>query len=70
MRTLERNIPVMELGKNHRGAFVDMEYLDPTRVLMSFELPLAEVIVDFFDQMKSRSRGYAARPAGSARGRP
>jgi GTP-binding protein LepA len=51
---------VMELGKNHRGAFVDMEYLDPTRVLMSFELPLAEVIVDFFDQLKSRTQGYAS----------
>jgi GTP-binding protein LepA len=37
-----------------------MEYLDPQRVLLAFELPLAEVIVDFFDQMKSRSQGYAS----------
>jgi GTP-binding protein LepA len=37
-----------------------MEYLDPQRVLLSFELPLAEVIVDFFDQMKSRTQGYAS----------
>jgi GTP-binding protein LepA len=37
-----------------------MEYLDPTRVLMNFELPLAEVIVDFFDQLKSRTQGYAS----------
>jgi GTP-binding protein LepA len=37
-----------------------MEYLDATRVLMSFELPLAEVIVDFFDQLKSRTQGYAS----------
>ncbi len=51
---------LMELAKNHRGTFVDMEYLDPTRVLMSFELPLAEVIVDFYDQLKSRTQGYAS----------
>jgi GTP-binding protein LepA len=51
---------VMELGQNHRGTFLDMEYLDPTRVLMNFELPLAEVIVDFFDQLKSRTQGYAS----------
>jgi GTP-binding protein LepA len=37
-----------------------MEYLDPARVLMNFELPLAEVIVDFFDQLKSRTQGYAS----------
>ena len=37
-----------------------MEYLDPMRVLMNFELPLAEVIVDFFDQLKSRTQGYAS----------
>jgi len=51
---------LMELGKNHRGAFLAMEYLDPTRVLMTFELPLAEVIVDFYDQLKSRTQGYAS----------
>jgi GTP-binding protein LepA len=51
---------VMELGQNHRGVYLDMEYLDPTRVLMNFELPLAEVIVDFFDQLKSRTQGYAS----------
>ena len=51
---------LMELAKNHRGAFADMEYLDPTRVLMKFELPLAEVIVDFYDQLKSRTQGYAS----------
>jgi GTP-binding protein LepA len=51
---------IMELGQNHRGSFIDMEYLDPTRVLMNFELPLAEVIVDFFDQLKSRTQGYAS----------
>ncbi len=51
---------LMELVKNHRGTFADMEYLDPTRVLMNFELPLAEVIVDFYDQLKSRTQGYAS----------
>ena len=51
---------LMELGKNHRGSFVGMEYLDPTRVLMTFEAPLAEVIVDFYDQLKSRTQGYAS----------
>jgi GTP-binding protein LepA len=51
---------LMELAKNHRGTFADMEYLDPTRVLMNFELPLAEVIVDFYDQLKSRTQGYAS----------
>jgi GTP-binding protein LepA len=51
---------LIELGTNHRGNFIDMEYLDPTRVLMNFELPLAEVIVDFYDQLKSRTQGYAS----------
>ncbi len=51
---------LLELGTNRRGSFIDMEYLDPTRVLMNFELPLAEVIVDFFDQLKSRTQGYAS----------
>jgi GTP-binding protein LepA len=51
---------LMELGTNHRGDFSTMEYLDPQRVMLTFELPLAEVIVDFFDQLKSRSQGYAS----------
>jgi GTP-binding protein LepA len=51
---------MLDLGTTRRGSFVDMEYLDPTRVLMRFELPLAEVIVDFYDQLKSRSQGYAS----------
>jgi GTP-binding protein LepA len=52
--------PLMELATNRRGSFVDLEYLDPTRVLMRFELPLAELIVDFYDQLKSRTAGYAS----------
>jgi GTP-binding protein LepA len=51
---------IMELVTGRRGAFLNLEYLDPTRVLMSFEMPLAEVIVDFFDQLKSRTQGYAS----------
>jgi GTP-binding protein LepA len=51
---------LMEQATNRRGSFLNMEYLDPTRVLLTFELPLAEVIVDFFDQLKSRTQGYAS----------
>ena len=50
----------MELSTNRRGTFVNMEYLDPTRVSLHFEMPLAELIVDYFDQLKSRSQGYAS----------
>ncbi len=52
--------PLMELSTNRRGDFIDMEYLDPTRVVLHFEMPLAELIVDYFDQLKSRSQGYAS----------
>jgi GTP-binding protein LepA len=52
--------PVMELATGRRAEFQGMEYLDPTRVDMHFEMPLAELIVDFFDQLKSRSSGYAS----------
>jgi GTP-binding protein LepA len=52
--------PVMELATGRRGEFASMGYLDPTRVDMHFEMPLAELIVDFFDQLKSRSSGYAS----------
>jgi GTP-binding protein LepA len=51
---------LMELSTNRRGSFVDLEYLDPTRVLMRFELPLAELIVDYYDQLKTRTAGYAS----------
>ncbi len=51
---------LMELTKLRRGTFESMEYLDQQRVLMQFELPLAEVIVDFYDQLKSRTQGYAS----------
>jgi GTP-binding protein LepA len=51
---------LMELTKARRGTFLEMEYLDPKRVLLNFELPLGEVIVDFFDQLKTRTQGYAS----------
>ena len=51
---------LMELATNRRGTFVGMEYLDPKRVLLTFDLPLGEVIVDFYDQLKSRTQGYAS----------
>jgi GTP-binding protein LepA len=52
--------PLMELSTNRRGTFVDMEYVDPQRVMLRFEMPLAELIVDYFDQLKSRTQGYAS----------
>jgi GTP-binding protein LepA len=51
---------LMELAQNRRGVFKDMKYLTLGRTTLSYELPLAEVVTDFFDQMKSRSRGYAS----------
>ncbi len=50
----------LELGESRRGTFVDMHYLDTKRVSIVYELPLAEVIVDFFDHLKSRTKGYAS----------
>ncbi|MBD2077925.1 elongation factor 4 [Phormidium sp. FACHB-592] len=51
---------LMELSQGRRGVFKDMKYLTPGRTTLIYELPLAEVATDFFDQMKSRSRGYAS----------
>lgn len=51
---------LMELGQNRRGVFKDMKYLTQGRTTLVYEIPLAEVVTDFFDQMKSRSRGYAS----------
>jgi GTP-binding protein LepA len=52
--------PVMELCNERRGRFDHMEYLSEERPLLIYELPLAEVVVDFYDQLKSRTRGYAS----------
>jgi GTP-binding protein LepA len=51
---------LMELCQNRRGVFKDMKYLTQGRTTLVYELPLAEVVTDFFDQLKSRSRGYAS----------
>ncbi len=52
--------PIMELTTSRRGTLGTMEYLDPRRVNLHFEMPLAELIVDFYDQLKGRSSGYAS----------
>jgi len=51
---------VMELVTKRRGVFIEQEYPSPNRVQISFEIPLSEIIIDFFDQLKSGSRGYAS----------
>ncbi|MDO4566572.1 MAG: translation elongation factor 4 [Oscillospiraceae bacterium] len=51
---------IMELCQERRGTFIDMKYLDATRVDMHYELPLGEIVYDFFDALKSRTRGYAS----------
>ena len=51
---------IMELCQNKRGTFLNMEYLEEKRVVLHYELPLNEVIYDFFDALKSKTRGYAS----------
>jgi GTP-binding protein LepA len=60
---------VMELAQTKRGDMIKMEYLSPERLELVYRIPLAEVVVDFFDQLKSRTKGYASldyEPAGYA----
>ncbi|MBI5700406.1 elongation factor 4 [Candidatus Saganbacteria bacterium] len=52
--------PLMEITNDKRGQFKGMEYLDPTRVMLNYEIPLSELISEYHDQMKSSSRGYAS----------
>lgn len=51
---------VMELCQNKRGDFINMEYLDANRVTLTYDMPLSEIVYDFFDQLKSSTRGYAS----------
>ena len=52
--------PVMELSNERRGSFDHMEYLSEDRVLLVYDLPLGEIVLDYYDQLKSRTRGYAS----------
>ena len=52
--------PVMELCQNKRGNYVSMEYIDQTRVNIHYEIPLSEIVYDFFDKLKSSTKGYAS----------
>ena len=51
---------VMELCQEKRGIFISMDYLDETRSMLTYELPLAEIVIDFYDKLKSRTKGYAS----------
>lgn len=52
--------PIMELCQGKRGAYVDLEYFDETRVIVKYDLPLSEIIYSFFDKLKSYTKGYAS----------
>lgn len=56
----EYNGPIIELGQERRGILIDIKYLTPTRSTITYELPLGEVITDFFDKLKSATKGYAS----------
>ena len=60
MVTTEYIGAIMELCQERRGVYIGMEYMEETRALLKYELPLNEIIYDFFDALKSRSRGYAS----------
>lgn len=52
--------PIMELCQNKRGIYISMEYIDETRVNIHYEIPLSEIVYDFFDKLKSTTKGYAS----------
>ncbi len=60
MVTTEFIGPIMDLCQERRGIYLGMEYMEETRALLKYDLPLNEIIYDFFDALKSRSRGYAS----------
>ncbi|MFL9649508.1 translation elongation factor 4 [Exiguobacterium chiriqhucha] len=51
---------IMELCQKKRGSFIDMQYIDTTRVKITYDIPLSEIVYDFFDQLKSSTKGYAS----------
>lgn len=51
---------IMELCQQRRGRYISMEYVEGSRALLKYDIPLNEIIYDFFDALKSRSRGYAS----------
>ena len=52
--------PLMELCQSRRGIYIDLEYVDETRMTLKYDMPLAEIVYNFFDKLKSMSRGYAS----------
>ena len=50
----------MDLCQKKRGIFLNMEYIDDTRVNITYDIPLSEIVFDFFDQLKSNTKGYAS----------
>ena len=52
--------PIMELCQNKRGTFVDMKYIEQTRASIRYDIPLSEIVYDFFDRLKSSTKGYAS----------
>jgi len=51
---------IMELNQEKRGTYINMEYLSANRVMLTYDMPLSEIVFDYFDQLKSRTRGYAS----------
>jgi GTP-binding protein LepA len=62
--------PIMELVQARRGSYGKMDYVDEQRVLLTYQMPLAELIVDFYDQLKTRTQGYASLDYHYAEYRP